>query len=107
MKIEVVVTQGKHVTLHPATDRANAETIAAQVRASGIRMDSVLIRVWCPQCKAFSFNAEHICIKGDLEKPCAKCGAGTVFCTAGAPGYGSVTVCENNHRTNSTIRVSS
>lgn len=53
-RFTVVVTQGRNVTRHPATDRKHAETIEAQLRASGIPMDRVEIedsaeaRIPCP-----------------------------------------------------------
>lgn len=55
-------------------------------------------------CGVYSSNQDHICVKYD-GPACNICGAGTVSCEAGAPGYGRVDICKNNHHSNSTVRV--
>ena len=58
-------------------------------------------------CKVYTHNEveNHMCVPYRDDQPCSRCGAGTIYVLAGAPGTGGATVCRNNHYTNSTIRV--
>jgi rRNA maturation protein Nop10 len=55
----------------------------------------------CEECGVYTYNGpDHICVRYD-GPPCAvggACRAPTVVATIGAPGYGTVRVCENGHR---------
>jgi hypothetical protein len=50
----------------------------------------------CPDCKVFTSNRDHQCVKYD-GPPCQTCSAPTVFVHIAAPGTGQGYSCQNGH----------
>lgn len=71
-------------------DRMRAEMAVAP--------ESALVGRRCEDCGVWTFNADHVCVRYD-GPACQVCGAGTVFYTLGAPGYGAGERCANGHDT--------
>ena len=81
---------------HPHTP---AEQAAYQAELDAYRAANGLPQLearYCAECRAYTFNAEHLCPRYD-GPACQVCGEATLGFTIGAPGYGRGRECRNGH----------